>query len=216
MMGLQHLQEDLRKSGASPQRIETVEDAIESCEIAVKTLNNMLLYDKIETKLLVLDKEPVLVMPIINKIIQLFRTQVVTVFVCLTVYLYVHYLIISLPFSTPLSQAVHLKVNLSVTYLPSTEDGSIVNWNDLTIYADAEKLAQVVRNVISNALKFTPRNGYIAVEVRKISGNTVTTTKTTASESASFTSSESIQIRVTDTGAGISLVTIILIIDYNY
>jgi len=66
----------MKNSGDLPQRIETVEDAIESCEVAVKTLNNMLLYDKIETKLLALDKSTIKVMPFINKIIQLFRAQV--------------------------------------------------------------------------------------------------------------------------------------------
>jgi len=76
MMGLQHLQEDMKKWDDCPKRIETVEDAIESCEIAVKTLNNMLLYDKIETKLLALDKSTLKVMPFLDKIIQLFRAQV--------------------------------------------------------------------------------------------------------------------------------------------
>ena len=76
MMGLQHLQEDMKKYDNCPRRLETVEDAIESCEIAVKTLNNMLLYDKVETKLLALDKETFSVMPFINKIVQLVRPQV--------------------------------------------------------------------------------------------------------------------------------------------
>jgi len=75
-----------------------------------------------------------------------------------------------------------------------------VNWGDLTIDADAEKLAQVVRNLVSNAIKFTPPDGSVAVEVRKVSG------QSTASPSSHTTLSDMIELRVTDTGAGISLV----------
>ena len=76
MMGLQHLKEDMKKYDNCPRRLDTVEDTIESCDIAVKTLNNMLLYDKVETKLLALDKETFSVMPFINKIVHLFQPQV--------------------------------------------------------------------------------------------------------------------------------------------
>ena len=95
-------------------------------------------------------------------------------------------------------------VNISVTYLPSTEDGSPVDWNDLTLHGDVEKLGQVVRNVISNSLKFTPPDGNITIEVRKVF---VKAPKSTSTPTAM------VELRVTDTGAGISLVKLQL--DYN-
>jgi signal transduction histidine kinase len=44
---------------------------------------------------------------------------------------------------------------------------------DLTIFADQNILQSVIRNILSNAVKFTPRNGTIKIEARKDSGNTI-------------------------------------------
>lgn len=43
---------------------------------------------------------------------------------------------------------------------------------DLNIYADKIKFKQILHNLVNNALKFTPENGYIAVTAKK-SGNTI-------------------------------------------
>ncbi|HEU4789954.1 MAG TPA: HAMP domain-containing sensor histidine kinase, partial [Flavobacterium sp.] len=44
---------------------------------------------------------------------------------------------------------------------------------DITIYADHHILQSVIRNVLSNAVKFTPRDGTIKIEAREDSKNTV-------------------------------------------
>jgi len=79
MMGLQHLFEDVAKddSGECLGRIEILKDIKESCEIAVKTLNNMLVYDNIESGNLVLKKEDVKIIPCVENIIKLSQLQVV-------------------------------------------------------------------------------------------------------------------------------------------
>jgi len=79
MMGLQHLQEDMIKNGDRRSRLETVEDMKESCDIAVKTLSDMLLYDKIETGALVLDKVDLKIVSFVKKIVRLFQVQVSSV-----------------------------------------------------------------------------------------------------------------------------------------
>ena len=56
--------------------------------------------------------------------------------------------------------------------------------DELAVFGDPERLRQVVANLVSNALKFTPKGGRIGVSLRRV-GNTV-------------------QVGVTDTGAGIS------------
>ena len=38
-------------------------------------------------------------------------------------------------------------------------DITIVNSNDLTISTDVEKLGRVIRNILSNSLKFTEKGG---------------------------------------------------------
>src|SRR3984893_10369294 len=52
------------------------------------------------------------------------------------------------------------------------------------VVADPRRLEQVFLNVLSNAVKFTPRDGHIAVGVEA--------------------SDESVQVQVVDTGAGIA------------
>lgn len=62
-------------------------------------------------------------------------------------------------------------------------------------YLDLEKLQVMVNNLLSNALKFTPRDGRVIVEV--------TSTADTAIEPNEFSTDEYVEIRVSDTGYGI-------------
>jgi PAS domain S-box-containing protein len=57
---------------------------------------------------------------------------------------------------------------------------------DLTMYADRDKVEQVLLNLLSNAAKFTPSGGHVRVEAR------------VASDRA-----DRVQLRVSDTGVGI-------------
>jgi signal transduction histidine kinase/DNA-binding response OmpR family regulator len=56
--------------------------------------------------------------------------------------------------------------------------------NELSVYADADRLSQAVSNLLSNAIKFTPTGGRVMVGVRRVGA--------------------AVQLTVTDTGAGIA------------
>eukprot|EP01036_Dinobryon_divergens_P038733 gene38733-50895_t len=83
-------------------------------------------------------------------------------------------------------QAIRSGITLTVSNVGGPED----RFRDIVIYADRNKLSHVVRNLVSNGLKFTPPKGTVKVEVSL----------------ADDLSSPSLLISVKDTGAGISLV----------
>jgi len=79
------------------------------------------------------------------------------------------------------------------------------------INIDKQKIAQVVRNLMSNALKFTPKGGRITVKAKVVlvapksrSADVVTTAIANSSLSPPY-----IRFEVTDTGPGISAVCLI-------
>lgn len=75
---------------------------------------------------------------------------------------------------------------VTVASIPAQEKKIAINTkigNDLSIYADYDTISTAIRNLISNAIKFTPTGGSVSVSGHKISGN--------------------IEIKVSDTGVGI-------------
>ena len=87
------------------------------------------------------------------------------------------------------AQARQAGVLLTVT--PSMSDSQLAA---LALFVDVSKIAQVVRNLVSNGLKFTPRGGSVDVEVEVMDkeGDTAVC--------------RSLTMTVTDSGAGISKV----------
>ena len=76
----------------------------------------------------------------------------------------------------------------------------------LSIHVDSNKIAQVVRNLVSNALKFTPKGGTVDVsicEVEMLRRDPVT---------GRDVAQKMLQISVTDSGAGISEVSCFLLL----
>jgi signal transduction histidine kinase len=60
-------------------------------------------------------------------------------------------------------QARRAKIHLSMLL-----QGNVQLLNTVKVYADEHKLAQVVRNLVSNGLKFTPPNGKVTITVSLI------------------------------------------------
>ena len=75
----------------------------------------------------------------------------------------------------------------------------------LTAFIDTDrcKLTQVLRNLISNGLKFTPKGGQVTVSVKLVDDGAVTTTGVIEQKAGN---QKSYVVAVTDTGVGISKV----------
>lgn len=68
----------------------------------------------------------------------------------------------------------------------------------LMIYSDRQRIEQVVKNLLSNAFKFTPENGHVTVEVKRAEGIQFANEHLRTAEAV-------IAFNVTDTGIGIPL-----------
>ena len=109
----------------------------ENSTIAVTTLNDLINYDKIETKTFSIEKKVVDFWTVVEKTIG------------------------------PLTlQAKEKGVNLNLTSQLSAPDKfaqANCNLNNLRVIGDSVKLGQVIRNLVSNALKFTPTEGSVDI-----------------------------------------------------
>jgi signal transduction histidine kinase len=148
-LGLKLLTGEL-KSSRHPKDIErydTLCDVNMSCMAAVDILNDLLCYEKLESGILELHKENIVVEPFLKDCVSMFSVQAREGDVTLTV-------------DTDASDLDH----------PSTASTDGTNMVSLSlqphdsIFGDKFKMDQVIRNIISNALKFTPREGSVTVK----------------------------------------------------
>ena len=90
------------------------------------------------------------------------------------------------------------------TVRPLAETKAIVlttnfqDYSHLEVMGDALRLQQVIWNLLTNAVKFTPAKGQVEIDL------TVVTDRPKQSQEEPFTSSQFAQLRVSDTGIGIS------------
>jgi len=122
--------------------LNVTEDTNENAHVAVEILNDLLNYDKLETGTLDLETEPVLIWELVEKTVSQFGIQAV-------------------------NRKVELRLDME---RPTGETIPDVEGSDTpdpyNVVGDSIRLSQVIRNVISNALKFTPEDGLIQVTAR--------------------------------------------------
>ena len=129
------------------ERYDTLLDVNMSCTAAVDILNDLLCYEKLDSGILTLHKENILILPFLNDCVSMFSAQARECGVTMS----------------------------SVPNVRDVETGAVVDTNNYTtlplslqphdtIFVDKFKMDQVIRNLISNALKFTPRGGAVTVK----------------------------------------------------
>ena len=148
-MGLQLSIDQIPEDTQVPIEIERKETLVETqsaCGAALDILNELLLFDKLETGALVLHKQSVPVTELVEDSVRMFSAQ-----------------------------AREKSIELSITnndeaMLESSVDAAAAAQLELhdtdEVSVDKNKVVQVIRNVVSNAIKFTPASGKIQVNLK--------------------------------------------------
>lgn len=120
--------------------LELLSDLDENSTIAVTTLNDLMHYDKIESKSFSIEEKDVNIWSVLEKTVSPLTLQAK-------------------------EKSIDLQIITPFTH-PSLFPEADRNINHLRVVGDSIKLGQVIRNLVSNALKFTPRNGEVKITGR--------------------------------------------------
>jgi signal transduction histidine kinase len=153
-LGLKLLTGDLKESDGAKDagRYDILCDVNLSCMAAVDILNDLLCYEKLESGILELHKENITVEPFLNECVSMFSSQARESNVSLVVVT---------------DDDAHSKPRATASVLPLTSTPlafAVPLLPDDTIFADKFKMDQVIRNLISNALKFTAPGGAVTLK----------------------------------------------------
>jgi signal transduction histidine kinase len=148
-LGLKLLSSELKasKNPKDMERYDTLCDVNMSCTAAVDILNDLLCYEKLESGILELHKENIVVDSFLNNCVSMFSAQARECGVTMAM--------------------VTGATDRDIEATPDGDDGNTISKSLLptdSIFADKFKMDQVIRNLMSNALKFTPRGGVVTIK----------------------------------------------------
>eukprot|EP01041_Mallomonas_annulata_P013966 gene13966-29728_t len=168
--------QDIQNGKPVEEITKVVTDISQSCNTALEIVNDFLLYDKIKSGKLLLESTPANIVHIVTDTLKPFYMQ---------------------------SRYKEITINVDMDIESKEDEDENDNNNNNNnnnsvrkgnnIHVDVHKFKQVLRNLFSNALKFTPKNGEITVRLKEKIGI--------------INDQESVKhfvIEVVDTGAGIS------------
>jgi len=115
-----------------------VDDVLGNSESAVDVVNELLNYDKIESGTLRLDFSTVSIWEVARKVVMSFALQA-------------------------RQKAIDLQLRGGLWEEESLSETDKVEYGQQVVVGDATRIAQILRNLLSNALKFTPDNGTVVV-----------------------------------------------------
>jgi signal transduction histidine kinase/ActR/RegA family two-component response regulator len=165
---LKLLTDDLQSSRDSKdaERYDTLRDVNLSCKAALDILNDLLCFDKLESGILELHKQETHIIPFVTECIAMFQSQARANDVKMNF----------VNTGCDLDEAATCRCSFVSTEVPGEdrENYSRVPPTSMpivqseSILIDKFKMDQVVRNLISNALKFTPKGGSINIKISHI------------------------------------------------
>ena len=125
------------------ERYDTLCDVNMSFTAAVDILNDLLCYEKLESGILSLHREDVLITSFLSDCVLMFSAQA-------------------------------RECGVTMTVITDVTEDNLSPYSSLqqhdSIFVDKFKMVQVIRNLISNALKFTPRGGTMTIEAKFLQG----------------------------------------------
>jgi len=174
-----------------------------SAQSATNVLNDFLNYDKIESRQLTLELSIVLIQSLVNEIVREFVLPAQDKSIVLSV---LQEKVDSCDASScaiPTRGTTKSKKKVEVDHIDQIESQLL---KDQVVVGDKSRLSQVMRNVISNAIKFTPEKGSITVKTTWIVATVdeSTTILLQHGQKEDLHQTGWIQIEVTDTGPGMT------------
>ena len=170
-MGMQLSLDQIPEDTQEPVELERRETLLETqsaCGVALEILNELLLFDKLETGALVLNKQDVPVPELVEDSIKMFSVQAREKSVDISITNNADEPAVSLV------TAEHMPLTLDAGSGSGSSDGAHTGDASLTpqlyntdeVSVDKNKVVQVIRNVVSNAIKFTPAFGKIQINLK--------------------------------------------------
>ena len=114
-------------------QLDTIADVTVACGQAVDILNDLLLFDKIESDNVVLSMEKIDLVELVERTLKPFRSHA-------------------------------RQIGLKIFYINEAGPNCIG-------VADKGRLSQVIRNLLSNGVKFSPANGVLIIRLREVDGH---------------------------------------------